>query len=235
MAELRIFGLEGIGEIEPGMDIAEQIEMAVDSAGEHLIDGDVVVVTHKIVSKAEGRVVELADDGPNSHRHLVEQESVSIIRRRGELVIAETVHGFVCANAGVDRSNAGTARAILLPVDPDASANRIRIRLNRRYDVHIAVIITDTFGRAWRRGLVDVAIGVAGMSALDDLRGQVDDFGKVLEVTEIAAADELAAAADLVIGKATRNPVAVVRGFDWKIGSDGVKPLIRPAGEDLFR
>lgn len=235
MAELKIFGLEGIGEIEHGMDVAEEIEIAVDRAGEHLLDGDVVVVTHKIVSKAEGRVVELADDGSDSHRHLVEQESASIIRRRGELVIAETVHGFICANAGVDRSNAGTARAILLPLDPDASANRIRLRLNHRYNAETAVIITDTFGRAWRRGLVDVAIGVAGMRAIDDLRGQVDDFGKVLEVTEIASADELAAAADLVIGKSTRNPVAIIRGFAWKSGSDGVKPLIRPAEADLFR
>ena len=235
MAELRVFALEGIGEIEHGMDVADHIETALDATGEDLVDGDVVVVTHKIVSKAEGRVVELPDDGPDSHRYLVDQEAASIVRRRGDLVIAETAHGFVCANAGVDRSNAGTARAILLPVDPDKSANRIRLRLSRRYAAEIAVIVTDTFGRAWRRGLVDVAIGVAGLSAIEDLRGEVDDFGKVLAVTEIAVADELAAAADLVIGKSSRNPVAIIRGFAWKPSSEGVTPLIRPAAEDLFR
>jgi coenzyme F420-0:L-glutamate ligase/coenzyme F420-1:gamma-L-glutamate ligase len=235
MAELRIFALEGMGEIEPGMDVAEKIELAIGSSGEHLVNGDVVVVTHKIVSKAEGRIVDLPDAGPDSHRYLVDQEAASIVRRREGLVIAETRHGFICANAGVDRSNAGSARAILLPIDPDKSANRIRMRLNRRYDAEVAVIITDTFGRAWRRGLVDVAIGVAGMDAINDLRGEVDDFGNVLAVTEIATVDELAAAADLVIGKASRRPVAIVRGLAWKSGSGGVAPLIRPADEDLFR
>ncbi len=235
MAELTIFPVDGIGEIEPGMDVAAAIGDAIEAGSRRLLDGDVVVVTHKIVSKAEGRIVELADDGPDSHRHLVEQEATSIIRRRGELVIAETRHGFVCANAGVDRSNAGPARAILLPIDPDRSANRIRLRLSDRFGVEIAVIVTDTFGRAWRRGLTDVAIGVAGMAAIDDLRGQKDDFGKVLEVTEIALADEIAAAADLVIGKASRNPVAIVRGVAWTPATTGVVPLIRPPGEDLFR
>jgi coenzyme F420-0:L-glutamate ligase/coenzyme F420-1:gamma-L-glutamate ligase len=235
MAELNIFAVEGIGEIQPGMDVATAIGDAIESGPRRLLDGDVVAVTHKIVSKAEGRIVDLEDDGPDSHRHLVEEEAASIIRRRDRLVIAETRHGFVCANAGVDRSNAGSARAILLPVDPDRSANRIRLRLSARFEVDLAVIVTDTFGRAWRRGLTDVAIGVAGMAAIDDLRGQVDDFGKVLEVTEVATADEIAAAADLVIGKSSRNPVAIVRGVAWRPAATGVAPLIRPAGEDLFR
>jgi coenzyme F420-0:L-glutamate ligase/coenzyme F420-1:gamma-L-glutamate ligase len=235
MADLTIFPIEGIGEITPGTDVSTAIGDAIAASNRGLMDGDVLAVTHKIVSKAEGRVVDLEDDGPDSHRHLVEQESASIIRRRGELVIAETHHGFVCANAGVDRSNAGTAKAILLPVDPDRSANRIRLRLGERFDVDIAVIVTDTFGRAWRRGLTDVAIGVAGMAAIDDLRGTPDDFGKTLEVTEIATADEIAAAADLVIGKASRNPVAVVRGVEWTRAGTGVQPLIRSAEEDLFR
>lgn len=235
MAELRIFTLDGIEELEPGMDVAEHIERALESSDERLEHGDVLVVTHKIVSKAEGRIVELSDDGPDSHRHLIDREAVSILRRRDGLVIAETSHGFICANAGIDRSNAGPARAILLPVDPDKSANRIRVRLQRRYRAEIAVIITDTFGRAWRRGLVDVAIGVAGMDPIDDLRGETDDFGKELAVTEVATADEIAAAADLVIGKATRNPVAIVRGVAWKPSSAGVAPLIRSAHEDLFR
>lgn len=235
MAELTIFPVEGIGEIQPGMDVAEAIGDALELGPKRLLDGDVVAVTHKIVSKAEGRIVELPDDGPDAHRHLVESEAKAIIRRRGDLSITETHHGFVCANAGVDRSNAGSARAILLPLDPDRSANRIRLRLSDRFDVDLAVIVTDTFGRAWRRGLTDVAIGVAGMAAIDDLRGQTDDFGKVLEVTEVATADEIAAAADLVIGKSSRNPVAVVRGVSWTPAATGVTPLIRPPGEDLFR
>ncbi len=235
MAELTIFPIEGIGEIRPGMDVAAAIGDAIEHSPRQLVDGDVVAVTHKIVSKAEGRIVQLADDGPDSHRHLVEREAKSVIRRRGELVITETHHGFVCANAGVDRSNAGPARAILLPLDPDRSANRIRLRLSERFGVDLAVIVTDTFGRAWRRGLSDVAIGVAGMAAIDDLRGQTDDFGKALEVTEVATADEIAAAADLVIGKSSRNPAAVIRGVAWTPAATGVSPLIRPPQEDLFR
>lgn len=235
MADLTIFPVEGIGEVRPGMDVADAIGDALEAGARRLRDGDVVAITHKIVSKAEGRIVELADDGPDSHRHLVEQEAQSIIRRRDRLVIAETRHGFVCANAGVDRSNVGPGLAILLPLDPDRSANRIRLRLSDRFDVELAVIVTDTFGRAWRRGLTDVAIGVAGMAAIDDLRGQTDDFGKELEVTEVATADEIAAAADLVIGKSSRNPVAVVRGVSWTPAATGVAPLIRPPAEDLFR
>ncbi|MFP5333004.1 MAG: coenzyme F420-0:L-glutamate ligase [Acidimicrobiia bacterium] len=229
-----ILPVGGIGEAQPGDDVATLVGDAI--AGVIVLaDGDVVVVTHKLISKAEGRVVELSDDGPDAHRHLVEAEAVRIIRRRGPLVIAQTRHGFICANAGVDRSNAGPARAVLLPEDPDRSANRIRLRLQQRFGVSIAVIVTDTFGRAWRRGLVDVAIGVAGMEAIDDLRGQTDTFGKVLEVSEVALVDEIAAAADLVMGKATGIPAAVVRGVNWKPSDAGVRPLLRPASEDLFR
>ena len=225
----------GIGEVRPGDDVAALITRALRAANLSLLDGDVVVVTHKIVSKAEGQVVELPDDGPDSHRRLVEEQAEAIIRRRGNLVIAQTKHGFICANAGVDRSNAGPGRAILLPEDPDRSANRIRIRLGREFGAEIAVLITDTFGRAWRRGLVDVAIGVAGMAAVTDLRGETDQHGKVLEVTEVATADEIAAAADLVMGKATGIPVAIVRGVTWRPGTDGVRALIRDAEDDLFR
>ena len=235
MADLTIHAIRGVGEIEPGDDVAAVLGEAIRSDDFGLEHGDVVVVTHKIVSKAEGRIVELADDGPDSHRYLVDEEAVSIVRRRGDLVIAETRHGFICANAGIDRSNAGPARAILLPLDPDRSANRIRLRLKEQFGVEPAVIITDTFGRAWRRGLVDVAIGVAGIAPISDLRGQTDDFGKVLEVTEVATVDEIAAAADLVMGKATRIPAAIVRGADWLPASTGIAPLIRPPDEDLFR
>ena len=229
-----ILPVEGIGEANPGDDVATLVGDALE-AGVGLSEGDIVVVTHKIISKAEGQVVELPDDGPDSHRFLVEREAVRIIRRRGPLVIAQTKHGFICANAGVDRSNAGPARAILLPDDPDRSANRIRLRLQHRFGVTIAVVVTDTFGRAWRRGLVDVAIGVAGMAPIDDLRGQTDTFGRVLEVSEVAIADEVAAAADLVMGKASGIPAAVVRGVRWQASETGLRPKLRPADEDLFR
>lgn len=235
MGSVTVVGIEGIGEVAPGDDVAGVILEAMKGSSVRLVDGDVVVVTHKIVSKAEGRIVDLESDHPDAHRYLIEDEAVRIIRRRGPLVIAETKHGFICANAGVDRSNAGPARAILLPEDPDRSANRIRIRLERAFAATLAVIISDTFGRAWRRGLTDVAIGVAGMEAITDLRGQKDAYGKVLEVTEIATADEIAAAADLVMGKAAGIPVAVVSGVAWLSGSSGVGSLIRPADEDLFR
>lgn len=235
MGSLNIIGVTGIGEVLPGDDVAAIIAAALERQALVLEDGDVVVVTHKIVSKAEGQVVELESDDPDAHRYLVEQEAVSILRRRGSLVIAETKHGFVCANAGIDRSNAGPGRAILLPEDPDRSANRIRIRLERHFGATLAVIISDTFGRAWRRGLVDVAIGVAGMSPIDDLRGTTDTFGKTLEVTEVATADEMAAAADLAMGKASGIPVAVIRGAEWKRGDSGAAGLLRPASEDMFR
>ncbi len=235
MGQLTIFGIEGIGEVARGDDIAELIADALENQKLVPADGDVLVVTHKIVSKSEGKVVDLADDHPDAHRYLIEQEAVAIIRRRGPLVIAQTKHGFICANAGIDRSNAGPGRAILLPDDPDKSANRLRIRLERHFGVRLGVIISDTFGRAWRRGLVDVAIGVAGMEPIADLRGSADSFGKVLEVTEVAIADEIAAAADLVMGKATGTPVALVRGVAWEPGDSGVGALIRPPAEDMFR
>jgi len=234
VAGVTIVPLEGIPEAAPGDDVAALVGDAIESQTS-LIDGDVVLVTHKLISKAEGRVVDLPDDGPDAHRYLVEQEAVRIIRRRGPLVIAQTKHGFICANAGVDRSNAGHARAVLLPEDPDRSANRIRIRLQHRFEVTIGVIVTDTFGRAWRRGLVDVAIGVAGMEAIHDLRGSTDTFGKVLEVSEVAIVDEIAAAADLVMGKARGIPAAIVRGVAWRPSNAGIIPLIRPPEEDLFR
>jgi coenzyme F420-0:L-glutamate ligase/coenzyme F420-1:gamma-L-glutamate ligase len=232
---VRIIPVEGIGEVKPGDDVAAWIEKGLGVSAIDLQDGDIVVVTHKIVSKAEGRVVRLADDGPDAHRHLVEQEATAVLRRRGSLVIAVTRHGFVCANAGVDRSNALPGTAVLLPLDPDLSANRIRIRLERTSGAKLAVIVSDTFGRAWRRGLVDVAIGVAGMAAVADLRGTMDMHGRTLEVTEVAIADEVAAAAELAMGKATGIPAVVVRGVEWRPDDSGVGPLLRRPGEDLFR
>ena len=180
-------------------------------------------------------MVELEDDGPHSHRRLVESESAAVLRRRGDLVISETRHGFICANAGVDRSNVGSGRAVLLPVDPDRSARRIRSRLVQRFGVEVAVVITDTFGRPFRRGLTDVAIGVAGLPAVVDYRGTTDTYGNTLEVTEVALADELAAAADLVMGKAKGIPAALVRGVEHPPGEGSSADLVRSPAQDMFR
>jgi coenzyme F420-0:L-glutamate ligase / coenzyme F420-1:gamma-L-glutamate ligase len=230
---LTILPVEGIGEVSPGDDFAGMLTVALRSLSP--TERDIVVVTHKVVSKSEGAVVELADDGPDAHRRLVEDQADRIVRRRGPLVIAETRHGFICANAGVDRSNAAPGTAVLLPEDPDRSARRLRDRLGAELGVRPAVVITDTFGRPWRRGLVDVAIGVAGMSPIVDLRGTTDSFGRVLDVTEVNVADEVAAAADLVMGKATGICAALVRGVEFAPGAGSVKEVIRPPEEDLFR
>ena len=232
---ITIHPITGLPEIAPGDDLALLVGDALAASEVGLESGDVVVVTHKVVSKAEGRVVELDDDGPHSHRHLVESESVATLRRRGDLVITETRHGFICANAGVDRSNAGPCRAVLLPLDPDRSARRLRVRLMQRFEVEVAVVITDTFGRPFRRGLTDVAIGVAGFKPIRDLRGVPDDHDRILEVTEVAVADEIAAAADLVKGKARGIPVAIVRGLSLPTEEGAATDLIRSASEDLFR
>lgn len=232
MTELRVFGVEGIGEVAPGDDLAAMIIAAVDAQGERIVDSDVVVITHKVVSKQEGRVVEIIDEG--AYRALVLDEASAIVRRRGDLVIAKTRHGFICANAAVDRSNVATGFAILLPLDPDRSAHRLRTLIERATGSSVGVIITDTFGRPWRRGLVDVAIGVSGLPSVVDLRGTTDTFGNVLNVTEVAVVDEVAAAADLVMGKATSIPVAIVRGLDLD-GDGRATDLVRPPDEDLFR
>lgn len=226
--------VEGIGEIRPGDDLAGMLAMALAPLSPSA--GDVLVVTHKVVSKAEGAVVTLTDDTPDSHRRLVEQEAVRVVRRRGDLVIAETRHGFICANAGIDRSNVEPGTAVLLPEDPDRSARRIRDRVGAELGVHPAVIVSDTFGRPWRHGVVDVAIGVAGMAPIEDLRGIRDSHGRILDVTEINLADELAAAADLVMGKATGICAALVRGLTVPPGPGSVQgDVVRPPEEDLFR
>src|SRR5436190_14835776 len=202
-----------------------------------LVDGDVVVVTQKIVSKAEGRLVAVDPDDPLSHKAIVEAESVRILRRRGDLIMSETTHGFVCANAGVDLSNVERGYCALLPVDSDRSARRIRDALKAKANVTVGVIVSDTFGRTWRRGVTDVAIGTAGIAAVVDLRGSTDAYGRTLQVTEVCVADELAAAAELVMGKATGVPVAIVRGVDpsWLRDSSVKAEVIRHPSEDLFR
>jgi coenzyme F420-0:L-glutamate ligase/coenzyme F420-1:gamma-L-glutamate ligase len=232
MSELRVFGVEGIGEVAPGDDLAGMITAAIDAQGERIVDSDIVVITHKVVSKQEGRVVEILDE--DAYRALVLDEASAIVRRRGDLVIAKTRHGFICANAAVDRSNVAAGFAILLPLDPDRSAHRLRTLIERATGSSVGVIITDTFGRPWRRGLVDVAIGVSGLPSVVDLRGTTDTFGNVLNVTEVAVVDEIAAAADLVMGKATAIPVAILRGLDLE-GSGRATDLVRPPDEDLFR
>ena len=227
---IEVLAVAGLPEVRPGDDLAALIAGAVD-----LVDGDVVVVTQKVVSKAEDRLVDI--DPEVGHRPLVERESVRILRRRGDLVIAETEHGFVCANAGVDLSNVEAGQAALLPVDSDRSARRIRDALRHRFSVDVAVVVSDTFGRPWRRGVTDVAIGCAGLRPVVDLRGTTDALGRELQVTEVAVVDEIAAAAELVMGKAAGVPVAVVRGIDRAWFGDGsvVNDVVRSPDEDLFR
>ena len=227
---IQVIPVEGLPEVRVGDDLAGLIAEAVD-----LVDGDVVVVTQKVVSKAEDRLIEL--DSEVGHKPVVERESVRILRRRGDLVIAETSHGFVCANAGVDLSNVPDGWAALLPVDSDRSARRIRDALRHRLGLEVAVIVSDTFGRPWRRGVADVAIGCAGLRPIVDLRGTNDALGRELQVTEVAIVDEIAAAAELVMGKAAAVPVALVRGVDPSWFGDGnvVADVVRSPAEDLFR
>ncbi len=213
-AGLSVLPVTGVGEIRPGDEIATHLATAADGAGTPLTDGDCLVVTQKIVSKAEGRLVPLDHSDRDARLRLVESESVRILRRRGELIISETSHGFVCANSGVDLSNVEDGMAALLPVEPDRSARHIRDALRARHGVDVAVIVSDTFGRPWRNGLTDVAIGVCGIAAIVDLRESTDALGRVLQVTEVALADEIASAAELVMGKAAGIPAAIVRGLD---------------------
>ncbi|HWC67515.1 MAG TPA: coenzyme F420-0:L-glutamate ligase [Acidimicrobiales bacterium] len=237
MTRLTIWGVEGVGEITPGDDLGSLIVTACAAPpNEPLAAGDVLVVTQKVVSKAEGRLVPVDPDDPRAHKALVEAEAVRILRRRGDLVITETRHGFICANGGVDLSNVERGTAALLPLDADRSARRIRDVVCARLGVDVGVVVSDTFGRPWRRGLTDVAIGVAGIAGVVDLRGTPDALGRTMQVTEVAVADELAAAAELVMGKSANVPVAVVRGADGAWFRDAsVRELIRPPQEDLFR
>ena len=232
--ELRVIPVRGIGDVQPGDVMADLVATA---AAALLQDGDVVVVTQKVVSKAEGRLVRIDPGDPQAHKPLVEAEAVRVLRRRGDLVMTETRHGFVCANAGVDLSNVEPGWAALLPIDPDRSARRIRDGLRARLGLELGVIVSDTFGRPWRRGVTDVAIGVAGVAGVADLRGSPDTFGRPLEVTEVCIADEVAAAAELVMGKAQSVPVAIVRGVDPTFLREAsvAGEVVRPHAEDLFR
>lgn len=233
MTRLEVFPIDGIPEVRAGDDLAGFIAAAEPD----LRNGDVVVVTQKVVSKAEGAMVQIDPTDPRGHKAIVEDQSVRILRRRGALIISETRHGFVCANAGVDLSNVDDGWASLLPDDSDRSARRIRDRLRTTLGVEVAVIISDTFGRPWRRGLTDVAIGCAGIQAVVDLRGTEDSRGRELQVTEVCVVDELAAAAELVMGKAAGVAAAVVRGVEpaWLGRGEVHAEVVRPPHEDLFR
>jgi coenzyme F420-0:L-glutamate ligase/coenzyme F420-1:gamma-L-glutamate ligase len=244
--EVRVVPLRGIPELEEGDDLAAFLAEAAREAG-GLEPGDVVVVAQKAVSKVEGRVVrldgvepsprarELAGDEDARRIEIVLREAREVIRARPPLVIAETAHGFVCASAGVDASNAkGPDTLVLLPLDPDASAARLRERLRELTGIAVGVIVSDSFGRAFRRGTTDVALGVAGLTALLDLRGERDSSGYELHATEIAVADELAGAAELVMGKTRGIPAAIVRGVDVA-GEGRGSDLLMPRDRDLFR
>jgi len=237
---ITLIPLTGIGEVVPGADLARTVAGALTPAtddGPELRQGDVVVITQKIVSKAEGRLVPIDHDDPAAKVALVEQESVRILRRRGDLIISETKHGFICANAGIDLSNVALGTAALLPEDSDRSARRVRAGLRALLAVDVGVIISDTFGRTWRRGVTDVAIGCAGVAAVIDLRGTLDANGRELVATEVCVADELAAAAELVMGKDRGIPAAIVRGVprSWLRRASVRAEIVRPPDEDLFR
>ncbi len=247
---LELIALDGIPEIASGDDVAAAIADAAGASGLALADDDVVVVTQKIVSKAEGRLVDLATVHPSAlalewasrwgkdprQVEVVLRESASIVRMGpGGLIISRTRHGLVCANAGVDVSNVGGGDvAALLPEDPDASARRIRDGLQERTGAAPAVIVSDSFGRAWRNGIVNVAIGAAGIEALLDLRGNPDVAGRPMRATIIAAADELASAADLAGGKVDQRPVVLVRGYAWRPSDAGASVLVMERERDLF-
>ncbi len=236
MNELRVIPLHGTGVVRAGDDLVTLILAGIDAASLELLHHDLVVVTSKVVSKSEGRVVDF--DGTEEHKlALIERESTRVLRRRGPLRITETEHGFINANAGIDLSNTDAGTAVLLPKDPDRSARRVRGELRRRRNVDVAVIITDTFGRAWRRGVTDVALGSAGIKPILDLRGSSDANGRVLEVTEVAIVDEIAGAANLILGKAEGTPFALVRGLDETYFGEGSigDDVVRSVNEDLFR
>ncbi len=247
---LELVALEGIGEIHPGDDLPTVIVAGAAATGITLTDDDVVVVTQKVVSKAEGRLVDLASVEPSDFARdwaerwdrdarqveVVLRESASIVRMGpGGLIISRTRHGLVCANAGVDVSNVGAGEvAALLPEDPDASARGIRDGLRARTGAGPAVIISDSFGRPWRNGIVNVAIGSAGIESLLDLRGEPDVAGRPMRATIIAVADELASAADLAGGKVDQRPVVVVRGYNWRPSDEGASVLVMGPERDLF-
>ena len=247
---IRIIGIEGLPEIQAGDDLGALITEAATRQKTPPESGDVLIVTQKIVSKAEGRILSLSQVNPSPlaveiasehdrdprHTEVVLRETKRIVRMERGIIIAETRHGFRCANAGVDASNlANDDTVALLPLDSDASARKIRDHLQKALGVDVGIVISDTFGRPWREGATNVAIGVAGLNPLQDYRGQTDTRGYPLRTTTIAVADELAAAAELAMGKLDRVPVALIKGYPYPKGNTGIQDLIRPPEHDLFR
>ena len=249
LPSIQIFALPGLPEIKPRDDLAWLIADAARAQKFDIAMGDIFVIAQKVVSKAEGRIVKLDSIVPSTRAgawarewrkdarviELVLRESRRIVRMERGIIVAETRHGFVCANAGVDTSNAETGSAILLPDDPDASARALQIQLAGAFACDVGIIISDTFGRPWREGLVNVALGVAGVAPLIDYRGEKDASGNLLQATIIAVADELASAAELAMGKSDGVPVAIVRGAHTTSREGSSRDLIRPAEKDLFR
>lgn len=248
--DVQLIGLRGAPHVSPGDDLAALVIHAAEQSGVTLADGDILVVTQKVVSKAEGRLVDLRKIEPSElarqvaepygkdprYVEVVLRESVRIVRMERGLIISQTRHGFVCANAGVDASNvSGGDVACLLPLDSDSSAERLRVELRERLGVAVAVVISDSFGRPWRMGIVNVAIGVAGMRPLLDYRGVPDDYGRVMHASILAVADEIASAAELVAGKVNRAPFVVVRGYQYPQGEGAARDLVMDPAMDLFR
>jgi len=249
MKRLEIIGIEGLGEVKRGDSVASIIIEGCSQLGLSLVADDILVVAHKIVSKAEGRMISLAEVRPSAKAvelskqlgkdasilELILKESRRIIRMGGGTIIVETHHGFICANAGVDLSNAGLGQVALLPQDPDRSAREIREQLRQLIGVAPAVIISDSFGRPWRLGTVDVAVGVAGLKPLKDDRGKKDRYGYELKASVAAVADEIASAAELMMGKSDGVPAVLIRGYTTERGEGSAMELLRPETEDLFR
>jgi coenzyme F420-0:L-glutamate ligase/coenzyme F420-1:gamma-L-glutamate ligase len=247
---VRIIGLRPVPEVRPGDNLAALVLDAASSMGLDLLPGDVLVVTHKVVSKSENALVDLREIEPSElalqfaetwgkdprYIEVVLRESTHLLRMERGLIISRTRHGLICANAGVDASNvSGGEIAALLPTDPDASALALARELSEPLGFDLAVIITDSFGRPWRNGITNVAIGVAGMEPLSDYRGQPDDFGRIMNASVLAVADEIAAAAELVTGKVNRCPFVIVRGYDYPQGKGRAADLIMPDSMVLFR
>ena len=250
MRRIEIIGVEGLGEIESGEPLGRLVVDACARLEVPLLDGDVLVLAQKIVSKAEGRSVDLRSVTPSDKAlrlsvelddkdprllELILRESRRIVAKGRSTIVVETHHGFVCANAGIDLSNIGVHRALLLPKDPDGSARRIREEVQRLTGTAVGVVITDTFGRPWRLGTTDVAIGVAGFGPLIDYRGQTDPYGYELKASVTAVADQIAGAAELVMGKTSHVPAAIVRGCELPQHDGSAQEMIRPAADDLFR
>jgi coenzyme F420-0:L-glutamate ligase / coenzyme F420-1:gamma-L-glutamate ligase len=248
--EIRIIPVRGVGEVQPGDDVTAILIEAFEAQGQRFETGDILVVTQKIVSKAEGRIVDLRNVEPSAEAlelsaingrdarqiEVALRETANVVRKERGILISETRHGFICANAGVDGSNLAEATEVsMLPIDSDISADGIRAAIRERTGAEVAIIISDTFGRPWRQGQTNVAIGVSGMQVVRDYRGQTDSAGLVLVVTEIAVVDELASAAELATGKLDRVPAAVIRGYAFESGEGRATELVRPAEFDMFR